>query len=99
MINYKWIYEFISMTQCIIIFDEEHTEKLLMAAKQEGGKVEQLRRETGSILKEKKDAWMNQIYFDDDTQILYVVPAPTPYSFADIMCLEDLISLEGTLIS
>ena len=54
MIDYKWIYEWISMTQCIVIFDEEHTEKLLMAAKQDGGKVERLRRETGSIRKEKK---------------------------------------------
>jgi hypothetical protein len=87
------------MTQCIIIFDEEHTEKLLMAAKEDGGKVERLRRDTGSIQKEKKDTWMNQIFFDDETQVLYVVPAPTPYSFADIMCLEDLVSLEGALIS
>lgn len=99
MINYKWIYEWISMTQCIIIFDEEHTEKLLIAAKEDGGKVERLRRDTGSIQKEKKDTWMNQIFFDDETQVLYVVPAPTPYSFADIMCLEDLVSLEGALIS
>lgn len=99
MIDYKWIYEWISMTQCIIIFDEEHTEKLLMAAKEDGGKVERLRRDTGSIQKEKKDTWMNQIFFDDETQVLYVVPAPTPYSFADIMCLEDLVSLEGALIS
>jgi hypothetical protein len=87
------------MTQCIIIFDEEHTEKLLIAAKEDGGKVERLRRDTGSIQKEKKDTWMNQIFFDDETQVLYVVPAPTPYSFADIMCLEDLVSLEGALIS
>jgi hypothetical protein len=99
LIDYKWIYEWISMTQCIIIFDEEHTEKLLIAAKEDGGKVERLRRDTGSIQKEKKDTWMNQIFFDDETQVLYVVPAPTPYSFADIMCLEDLVSLEGALIS
>ncbi len=95
--DYRWIYEWISSTQCIVIFDEEHTEKLLKAVWEERGKVSRLQRAKASRC--PKDDLMNQIYYDVNEQILYVVPAPTAVSFHDVMDLEACMALAGERIS